>query len=560
MDFILALHSHLPYVLHHGRWPHGSDWLCEAALDTYLPLLDMLQRFERDGIDTPVTLGITPVLANQLAHPSFGAELEAYVAQRLVACAAAPASLAATGDANLVPLAAWWRDRLTALRLVFHQADRDLIGAFRGLQERGRIELISSAATHGFLPLLGRDESIRLQLFAGRAEHRRLFGRAPTGCWLPECAFRPAGLWSPKGARAVAKRRGTDEHLRDAGYRYFFVDAHLVEAGSNLGAYHDVPLGAERFDAERHGPDTPPALRGAKRSPYRAYRMAGPKGSTPLAAFVRDPRSSMQVWSRQQGYPGDQWYLEFHKIRWPGGLKLWRVTSGDADLGAKLPYVPDNARGRAHEHARHFVSLLHQTARQQKDGRVIVAPFDTELFGHWWFEGVDFLADLYRALGAEPGAARPVVARDHDAGQSQGSVVRLAQGSWGANGDFSMWSNDQTAWTWRRLWPLEDAFWSVARAALAGDERRRLVLGQAARSLLLAQSSDWQFIISTGAATDYAERRFVLHCDDADLLVSALKSDAPAGALDDAVQRVAGLRARDDLFPDVLDAVAEALG
>ena len=149
---------------------------------------------------------------------------------------------------------------------------------------------------------------------------------------------------------------------------------------------------------------------------------------------------------------------------------------------------------------------------------------------------------------------------DHDAGQSQGSVVRLAQGSWGANGDFSMWSNDQTAWTWKRLWPLEDAFWSVARAALAGDERRRLVLAQAARSLLLAQSSDWQFIISTGAATDYAERRFVEHCDDAELLVAALRPGAAAGVLDDALRRVPALRARDDLFPDVLDAIAEALG
>jgi 1,4-alpha-glucan branching enzyme len=562
MDFILALHSHLPYVLHHGRWPHGSDWLCEAALDTYLPLLDMLQTFERDGIDTPVTLGITPVLANQLAHPSFREELEAYISQRLEACDAAPTSLAATGDAELVPLAAYWRRRLTALRDVYHASGSDLIGAFRGLQDRGRLELISSAATHGFLPMLGRDESIRLQLFTGRAEHRRLFGRAPDGCWLPECAFRPAGPWQPKGARPVAHRRGTDEHLRDAGYRFFFVDAHLVAAGDNLGAYHDVPLGAERFDAERHDPDTPPmtAPRGTKRSPYLAYRMPGPRGAAPLAAFVRDPRSSMQVWSRQQGYPGDEWYLEFHKIRWPGGLKLWRVTSGDADLGAKRSYDPDRARGRAREHARHFASLLHQTARQEQGGRVIVAPFDTELFGHWWFEGVDFLGDLYRSLGTEPGAARPVVARAHDAGQSRGSVVTLAEGSWGANGDFSMWSNEQTAWTWKRLWPLEDAFWAVAPAALKGDARRRLVLAQAARSLLLAQSSDWQFIISTGAATDYAEHRFVLHADDAEHLVAALKPEASAAALEEAVRYAERIRPRDDLFPDVLDSIAEALG
>jgi len=171
-DFVLALHSHLPYVLHHGRWPHGSDWLCEAALDTYLPLLEQLRALERDGVDAPVTIGVTPVLGNQLASPAFAAELEAFFSQRLEACDEAGASLATTGDEHLLPLATYWRERFVRLRELFHAIGGDIVGALGGLERRGRLEIISSAATHGFLPLLARDESIALQLLVGREEHR----------------------------------------------------------------------------------------------------------------------------------------------------------------------------------------------------------------------------------------------------------------------------------------------------------------------------------------------------------------------------------------------------
>jgi 1,4-alpha-glucan branching enzyme len=554
MQFVLALHSHLPWVLHHGRWPHGSDWLCEAAVDTYLPLLDALQELERSGVEAPATLGITPVLAAQLAHPSFVTELDAFLEQRLEACDAAPASLATTGDEHLVPLANFWRDRLRHLQGVMRAANNDLVTAFRDLERRGRLELISSCATHGFLPLLGRDESIKLQLQAGRGEHRRLFGADPTGLWLPECAFRPPGPWNPRGARARAHRRGTAEHLRDAGYRYFFVDSHLPQAGQFLGLYSDVELGAARSEIDR---DTIEAQRGngdAIRSPYRAYRMPGTSGAALLAALVRDPRSTRQVWSRQEGYPGDEWYLEFHKMRWPGGLKLWRVTGDKVDLGGKQPYVPANALERAHSHAQHFAHLLDQIAQRETDGRVIVAPFDTELFGHWWFEGVDFIANLYRSL--KDTHVQPVTARTHVASHPPRSVVRLSEGSWGANGDFSMWMNDQTAWTWQRLWPLEDRFWDLARGALKEGGPARRILEQAARALLLAQASDWQFIISTGAATDYAEQRFANHCSDLDQLLGSLGS----GALEEGVRRADALATRDDCFPKVLDAVAGVLG
>jgi len=182
MDVVLVLHSHLPYVLHHGRWPHGSDWLSEATIACYLPLLEILHRLRDEVTPAPLTIGFTPVLANQLADPAFPGVLESYFDQREAACADAPNTLAATGDGHLIPLAAFWSRRLKRLRALFQSMNGDLIAAFAALEQAGRIEITGSAATHGFLPLLHRPESVALQLALGQSEHRRLFGRAPRGC------------------------------------------------------------------------------------------------------------------------------------------------------------------------------------------------------------------------------------------------------------------------------------------------------------------------------------------------------------------------------------------
>ncbi len=558
MDFVLVLHSHLPWVLGHGRWPHGSDWLCEAAVDTYLPLLEQLHALEAEGVAAPATIGITPVLANQLASPVFASELRAFLAQRLATCDEAPASLRATGDMHLLPLVAFWRERLERLLALFDSVDGDVARAFRRLAETGRIELIGSAATHGYLPLLGRDESIRLQLRLGAAEHTRIFGRPPTGCWAPECAYRPDGPWTARPDRPAVTRVGIEEHLAAAGFRYFVVDAHLAHAGAPLGGYEEIPLGAERFDAERHDHHPAQPSGPVEHSPYRTYRVGAPRGAPPVTALVRDPRSSLQVWSRQQGYPGDEWYLEFHKIRWPGGLKLWRVTGSEVDLGAKRPYEPQAARQRAQLHASHFADLLAGIAggRPRVAGGLVVAPFDTELLGHWWFEGVEFLGSLYRDLRHRPDV-RPVTAGTHLTQHPARTTLRFAAGSWGANGDDSMWLNPGTEAMWRRLWPLEDAFWDAVPAALATPAAHP-VLAQAARELLLAQASDWEFIVSTGAAGDYAERRFAEHCDGAERLVAALA--AGGEALAGAARLAEELVRHDNPFPDVLAAVADAAG
>ena len=539
MDFVLVLHSHLPFVLGHGRWPHGSDWLMEAALDSYLPLLDALEQLDEERVAAPVTLGVTPVLAAQLADPLFATELRAFFAQRLVACDEAERELAHTGDHQLIPIVHVWRDRFRRLEARFESLDGNLVGALRALEAAGRLELMSSAATHGFLPLLARDESIRLQLHAGRAEHTRLFGREPAGLWLPECAYRPRGEWAPwPGAPVTGVRAGIETHVAEAGYRYTVIDSHLARAGRPLEAYHS--------SAES-------AAHEALRSPYRDYAVG--HDADAVRALVRDPASTRHVWSRDEGYPGAFRYLEFHKIRWPGGLKLWEVTGAGVSLGDKRPYDAAAARALAREHAGHFAGLLDGIARDATPAEtLIVAPFDSELFGHWWFEGPDFLADTYRALRGHP-RVRPTTGSTHVNAAAAPTSLELPAGSWGRNGDFSMWLNSGTAWTWERLWDLETRFWRAAPAALALPAAHA-VLAQAARELLLAQASDWQFIISTGEVVDYGERRFRVHADATAELVAALESGSDLAG---AAVRAEALRARDGLFPDVLDAVARAL-
>ena len=559
MHFVLTLHSHLPYVLNHGRWPHGSDWLCEATVDTYLPLLEGLRTLEDEGVAVPVTLGITPVLANQLASGDFRTEMGAFFSQRFKALDEAPTSLQETGDEHLLPLVDFWRERFQRLQSLFESIGGDIVGAFRQLEENGVLEIISSAATHGFLPLLARDESIQLQLAVGASEHRRLFGRDPQGCWAPECAYRPAGAWNPiPGVSAERTRAGLEEFLSEAGFRYFFIDTHMAEAGEALGWSGEVSHGVERLDGAVEG-ESRTSLAEASRSAYQTYLVGNPEAGKAVAAFVREPKASMQVWSRQLGYPGDGAYLEFHKIRWPSGLKYWSVTGSDVDLGGKEKYDPTQARYRASDHGTHFSGFLGHIQRKERVGPsgVAMAPFDTELFGHWWFEGVDFLKELFGRLPYREGVVA-VTASEHLDSFPPQIAIKPLEGSWGANGDFSMWLNEGTLWTWERLWPLEEAFWEAAPRALASEETRP-VIAQAARQLLLAQSSDWQFMISTGAVPDYAEIRLNLHCDDAEALLDALKPGAPAGALAQALEKVVELQARDDIFPNILDSLEEVL-
>ena len=541
---LLVLHTHLPWVLGHGRWPHGESWLYEAAAECYLPILRLLARLETEDRKGSVTLGVTPVLAEMLSTPRFRDGFLAYLGERAGRADADRREFETSGDEYARGAAVAWSEFYKRAKEDFlEKYNGDLLSALVRLQESGRIEIIVSAATHGYLPLLGRDESIEAQLGIGITSYRRRFGRRPRGIWLPECAYRPGYAWSrPVGPARAWLRPGLEEFLARKGLRYFFVDTHLVAGGAPIGTYEDR-LAERRLDAAREGTGL---------SPNEPYAITASRRRK-VAVLARDPRSSVQVWSADYGYPGDGAYLEFHRKHGRDGLRYWRVTDRRIPLAEKVPYDPMAAKERAEAHAEHFASLVIDRLReyQEATGRtgVVVAPFDTELFGHWWFEGPQWLESVLRRL---EGQVEVATASSFLAKHPPRSAIRLPEGSWGQGGHHWVWLNDGTRWIWEEVYRAEDAFLEATRAA-RGQRKPiiRRILTQLARELLLLESSDWPFLITTVAAKDYAEARVKEHIEAFDRLASMLPQ-ARAGTLSPEDRAwLTTIEARDSLFPDL---------
>jgi 1,4-alpha-glucan branching enzyme len=550
-SFTFVLHSHLPWVLHHGRWPHGVDWLNEAAAETYLPLWRVLHDRARDGAPLGVTLGLTPVLCEQLAHPDFQREFVSYLEQKIAAAQEDRAWFTRSGESALSALASGWeRFYRASLEDFMGPHGANLVQRFRRLEEKGAIEIITCCATHGYLPLLSSDVAAAGQLRTAVTAHRRHFGRAPRGVWLPECAYRPAGTWKPPdGSPAPSvQRRGVEDLLAERSLRYFFVDSHLLSGGKPLGVY------ADRFAALHHLiRDGAGASTRLERLPYRPYRV----GAADVACFGRDPVTALQVWSGEHGYPGDGVYLDFHKKRFPGGHRYWSVTHPKADLAHKQIYRPEDAERRVPEHAEHFFSLLERTLAEARPRQgappVVSAMFDTELFGHWWFEGPRFLGAVLDRCAAGGGIAA-CSAGDLLERQPASEAVALPEGSWGDGGGHQVWMNDATRWTWPLVHAAEGRFERLATtAARSGsvDPLLERLLAQAGRELLLLESSDWQFLITTFSARDYAELRVSEHTEDFDRIASLAERRVTGGSLSEADEQVlAECERRDSLFPD----------
>jgi len=556
--FALVLHTHLPFVLNHGRWPHGSDWLNEAAIECYLPLLDVARRLVADGISPRWTINISPVLAEQLASPAFQKEIEFFIATRLRYVEDNRAYFRKEGQDALVALTRYWEEYFERMWGLLRGVGGDIVGAFAQLGMEGHLELITCAATHGYLPLLSRDESIHLQLRTAVESHTRHFGRRPRGIWLPECAYRPRYEWAPtvgavKGRRGL--RPGIEELLAEYGLEFFVVDAHLVRSGTPLSAYRDFFPALAALPRER--PVVRTARSGKTSTPYLPYRVASRGGTGTAVAFVRDPKTTVQVWSRDQGYPGEPQYLEFHKKHFPGGFRYWRVTGSGVDLGDKDLYNPAVAAERVQSHADHFVGLVQETlaeAARETGGAppIVVSPYDAELFGHWWFEGPVWLEAVARRLAAN--GVRPVTLAEVLDRGIPAEVTTLQEGSWGEGGDHRVWLNRETEWTWDRIYDAEQALVDHLRRARDGaaSPLLRRVLAQACREALVLQASDWQFLITTQSARDYAERRFAEHYAEFKRLLELCDRLTTAGTLapeeEDALRR---LEQEDFLFPDL---------
>ncbi len=566
-SFSFFLHGHLPWVTRHGRWPHGVEWLHEATLATYLPLLAAGRRLRERGIAGGLTISISPILAEQLGHPLFRGEMAAYVDERIRTSAEESLRFDERGDAELARLAERARDNYAAARhFLFDTLGGDILGGFADLDRSGTIELATCGATHGYFPLLSRDETIALQVRLARRTHERRFGAPPRGLWLPEAAYRPAGWWSSPSDGSQHLRCGVEEFLGREGIGYVIVDSALLTGGRAIGTYFDrlAPGGVpaqDTLDRAESPVRVEPAARvaGGSELDTRASYWIARAGGAPaeVACFVRDPGTALQVWSRDRGYPGDPAYLEFHKKSDGGGHRYWRVTGPEADLGDKAIYDPEAAAERVRAHADHFAQLVRTTLAGAPEGAILVAPFDAELFGHWWAEGVEWLTGVLVRLAAAGDVELATLGAHLDRVPPE-RVVSLPEGSWGAGGRHDVWMNPSVAWTWPLVHRAEDEVWAlVARARRSSSSAARRLAVAALRQLLLLCASDWQFLITTGSAVDYAANRLRLHADDT-LRLAELGRKALAGRELTAEETafVDATEARDDPFPDLAAAVS----
>ncbi len=546
-EFTFVLHSHLPYCRKAGRWPHGEEWLYEGLAETYIPLLNRLYDLWQEDIPFRLTISITPVLADQLADPDVQISFLDYIDWEIQAAEKDRLRFSRQGEQQLEYLADFYHSLYQDIKKSFEERfERNITAALKKLQDAGYIEISTSAATHGYLPLLSRDSSIYGQLRSAIENYRRHFGREPRTVWLPECAYRPAKV-DPDGIR----RPALEAFLSKLGLACFFAESDAIEKGTPgfLGA-GDIALGPyqaiERRQRRTH-------LSGKAGTTYAAYIVVDPEGRAtdpPVYVIGRNDRTGQQVWSGDWGYPGDADYREFHRKDAVSGLQYWRVTGPGIDLGDKDLYHPEWAANKVKEHARHFAwlveTLLTSYHRETKQRGLISSNYDTELFGHWWFEGVAWLEQVLRLL-AQNSLVQLTTPTAHLKAHPPQEGIDLPEGSWGAGGDHWTWDNPETHWMWEPIHAAERRMEALVAKFPAASEATQKALNQAARELLLLQASDWPFLITTRQAKEYAEKRFRTHIARFHELADLLESNAyeRAGSLADRFYEL------DKVFPEI---------
>jgi len=504
--FTFLLHSHIPYCRQAGRWPHGEEWLHEAASETYLPLLLALLSLRGRGIPFRLTITMTPVLVEQLADPLIREHLEEFLKDKVRRAEEDIGRL--EKEEHRAGLARFYRDRYHELLEGLSSLGGDLVGGFRRLQEEGYIEVVASAATHAYLPLLERDSSIFAQLRTGVEGYKHHFRREPRSLWLPECGYRP-GFIAGEGDNSYV-RPGLEAFLEKLGIGLFFVETHLIEGGQPVGKAMGEVLGPYGSIPRRFLVPLPAYREPTLKSTYLPYRVWG----APVAAIGRNNRTGMQVWSADHGYPGDFRYREFHKKDGVSGLQYWKVTGARLDLAHKDLYQPEDARQAVAEHSGHYARLVEEllTSFHRESGHygIILAAYDTELFGHWWFEGVEWLAQVLEKLSKST-VVELVTASSYLEAHPPEDALALPEGSWGQAGGHFTWDNAETGWVWPLIHDAERQMEGLVARHPQAQGPLREVLSQAGRELLLLQSSDWPFLITTGQAREYATLRFQEH-------------------------------------------------
>jgi len=512
----LVLHGHLPFVRHpeHEKFLEES-WLFEAITETYLPLLQIMDGWLAEGMRPRLTLSLSPTLCSMLNDPLLRDRYERHL-NGLIELAEKEIHRT-HWDRAYHDLSWMYHHRFSTLRDAWHGYGRDLVAAFRRIQDRGILEIATVAATHAFLPLMAsQPESIRAQILVARDHYRSCFGLDPRGIWLPECGYTEAA----------------EKFLQEANIRWFITDTH--------GILHARPR-------PRYGVFAP---------------IFTPNG---LAAFGRDLDSARQVWSKHEGYPGDPRYRDFYRdigfdLDWDyvrpylpapdhrgfTGIKYHRITMGG---GAKEVYRRDEALRVADEHAGHFLGArmgqVQHLAGIMDRPPILVSPYDAELFGHWWYEGPEFLNLFVRKAYFDQRVFELVTPYDYLTRHPTQQVARPSQSSWGEEGYSRVWLNDQNQWIFPHLQVAQERMTELARSLPNPPALKARALRQAARELLLAQASDWPFILRTGTSPEYAKKRVKDHL----LRFIALHSQLTTTKVDE--KWLKQIEATDNLFPEV---------
>lgn len=478
---MMVLHSHIPYVKRQGKWPFGEVWLFEAMAETYIPLLINWLKLNADGQKIPVTMSFSPVLLEQLNSKYIKQEFVTYLKERETMARTDERYYLSQSNYEFAGIAAYYASFYRDIRRDFDiELDRDIIQTLKYLQNRGQLEIITTAATHAYLPLLNRS-SLECQVYWGKRLYEQIFSAEPQGFWLPECGY----------------FQGIEDVLIENGFKYFFVDSHAIEGGKPLGVMSSGVVPQE---------DEVETFASTGLSTYRPYCVE----DRDITVFGRNAMVSQQVWSADYGYPGDEDYREFHKTSPRSGYKYWRVTNRSHPLDKKQPYDPEKALLKVKQHAAHFVSNLENTGHHALDmgftSPLIVGCYDTELFGHWWWEGVNWLSEVLQLINQStlldlvlPSQVGPAT---HEA--------KVFESSWGRGGKHYVWENEETAWMWDIIRKAGEEYQS-----LKGMEQETLMgqraMSQALKELMLIESSDWLFMVSNNLTRDYAMKRFFEH-------------------------------------------------
>ncbi len=555
--FSLVLHSHLPWVLNHGIWPHGTSWLNEAAAESYIPLLDEINKTIIQGYSPKLTIGLTPVLCESLKNPSFINEFTNYLDDKINGALQDQHDFKTNNySEERIRLAEWWEDHYSKIKDRFIIAyNKDIIGAFKDLQDNGYIDIITCGATHGYNALLSHESSINAQFKIAVDNYKKHFGRPPTGAWIPECAYRPGYNWKNPIDGEEYERPGIEYFLAKNGIKYFFVDTVLLLGGKSMGVYAArFPLLKELWEQFASQFEEKPL--DFNKSQYETYLVSSSSPQPPVGFFTRDEKTGIVVWSGEHGYPGCAEYLDFHKKHFPGGHRYWKVTHAKIDLADKMLYWPDDIPRKLDENASHFVNLVKDVLREYKDknGRpgVISAMYDTELYGHWWFEGPWWINRILRWIEDDP-EVDLITSKEYMELNPPNRTVQLLEGSWGQGSSHWVWLNEWTTYVWAHIYECEEKCEQImTKHSDSSDPNLIKILKQLGRENLLLQSSDWPFLITTWSARDYSENRVALHYENFNRLYNMALKYANGEYVDEGEWHyLRKLEQADGLFEDI---------